>query len=599
MHDLRDYQTNLIERLRGLWHEGVRRVLLYLPTGAGKTEVAKHLAWQVAEDGGTTLFVVDRRVLVHQTEEKMRGTLSVGVLAGDRTLCRGDEHIVVATVQTLRSRWDWPFVRRLLSRVRLVVIDETHVWHKHHDDILERLSAVPVVGLTATPLRTGLGLRYQELLRGPSTRELTAQGFLVPARYFAPHAERTAEFLNGLEIAATGDYVTGQLSARMRERVLLGDAVSNWQVKAGNRPTLCFAVDIAHSKELTAEFLASGISAAHLDLHTDAEEREHLFAEFAAGRLKVLSSVYILTLGFDMPLASCLVIARPTLSHSLHIQMLGRVLRPADGKVDALIFDHALNVLRHGRAEDFEPPELSQIDKHSDYKKRDVMSSDVACPKCDAILRPGTNVCTECGRELAKRSSVHHVDAELVENQEEPFKGVTLDTVMAFFAECLWITQYKYKKDGTRYHRGWAKYKTEERFADDLPQLGLYDIPWAWCDDTTPVEPRMETLRWLKSRQIAWAKGQQKRAAQQAKSASVSPSALAVGQSAGSGRCPHCGSERLRVGPGKAMHAGRLDCLDCHRFVKWLPRAAIRQPEVQGAMLSATASVTHTMRVPG
>ncbi len=583
MNNLRDYQTHLIERLNGLWHEGVRRVLLYLPTGAGKTEVAKYLAWQVAQDNGATLFIVDRRVLLHQTEEKMRGTLSVGVLAGDRSLCRGDEHIIVATVQTLRSRWDWPFVQRLLSRVRLVVIDETHVWHKHHDDILERLSAVPVVGLTATPLRTGLGLRYQELLRGPSTRELTAQGFLVSARYFAPNAERTAEFLNGLEIAATGDYVTGQLSARMRERVLLGDVVSNWQAKAGNRPTLCFAVDIAHSKALTAEFLATGIPAAHLDLHTDAEERAHLFAEFAAGRLKVLCSVYILTLGFDMPLASCLVLARPTLSQSLHIQMLGRVLRPADGKIDALVFDHALNVLRHGHAEDFVPPELSEIDKHSDYKKRDTQSGDVACPKCSAILRPGTNVCTECGHELAKRNDVHHVDAELVEDRDEP-AGVTLGTVLNFYAECLWIAQHKTKKDGTPYKSGWAKFKTQERFADDLPQLGLQDIPWNWCDEVTPVEPALETLRWLKSRHIAWIKGQQKRAAQ---------------RPGGSGRCPHCGSERLRVGPGRAMHAGRLDCAECHKFVKWLPRTTIRQPEVPGAMLSATASTRYTMRVPG
>lgn len=501
MHKLREYQQDLIAGLHRLWPEGIKRVLLYLPTGAGKTEVAKHLAWQSAEAGGCTLFVVERRVLAVQTEAKMRGALSVGVLAGDRTLCRGNEHVIVATVQTLRSRWDWPMVQQLLSRVRLVIVDETHIWHKHHDELLARLVNVPIVGLTATPLREGLGKRYEKMLLGPNTRALTEQGYLVPARYFSPHSERVADFLRNVGVATTGDFVTGQLSAKMRERVLLGDVVSNWQTKGENRPTLCFAVDIAHSKALTTEFLAAGVPAAHIDLHTDAEERAHLFAEFTAGRLKVLCSVYVLTLGFDMPLASCIVIARPTLSQSLHIQMLGRVLRPAEGKRDALVFDHALNVLRHGRAEDFEPPELSGIDKTSDLKKRDTETGDVVCPRCDAILRRGTNVCHECGHEMGRRSNVHHLDAELVEDRTAR-ASITFDDLCGFYRECLWIAQQRGHKPG------WAWYQLRERYGADVVKVA----PTRTWQRLGPAEPTLPTLRWLKSRQIAYAKAKAKAA---------------------------------------------------------------------------------------
>lgn len=501
---LRPYQQALIDDLHRMWADGIKRVLLYLPTGAGKTEVAKHLARQTAETGGCTLFVVERRVLAVQTEAKMRGALTVGVLAGDSTLCHGNEHVIVATVQTLRSRWDWPMVQHLLSRVRLAIVDETHIWHKHHDELLSKLANVPIVGLTATPLRAGLGKRYEHLLLGPNTRTLTDQGYLVQARYFSPNAERVSEFLAQVGVATTGDFATGQLSAKMRERVLLGDVVGNWQAKAENRPTLCFGVDIAHSKALTTEFLAAGIPAAHIDLHTDTDERSHLFADFATGRLKVLSSVYVLTLGFDMPIASCLVIARPTLSQSLHLQMLGRVLRPAEGKTDALVFDHALNVLRHGRAEDFEPPLLSAIDKSSDLKKRDTGTRDVVCPRCDAILRPGTNVCHECGHELSRRSNVHHLDAELVEDRTAR-TSIPLDDLSGFYRECLWVAEQRGHKPG------WAWHQLRERYGEDVAKAA----PTREWQRLGPAEPTLPTLRWLKSRQIAYAKARAKAGATQ------------------------------------------------------------------------------------
>jgi superfamily II DNA or RNA helicase len=131
--------------------------------------------------------------------------------------------------------------------------------------------------------------------------------------------------------------------------------VDTWLKRGENRQTICFGINIVHSEAIADEFRANGVNAVHIDGYTPRDERKEIIADFKAGKIKLLSSVGVLTKGFDAPDATCLVIARPTKSLMLHIQMLGRVLRKSSCDTNALILDHSGNLARLGFPDDVLP----------------------------------------------------------------------------------------------------------------------------------------------------------------------------------------------------------------------------------------------------
>jgi superfamily II DNA or RNA helicase len=133
---------------------------------------------------------------------------------------------------------------------------------------------------------------------------------------------------------------------------LVGDIISHHQRLAKGRKTVLFASGVEHSVHLAREFQAAGVRAEHLDGSTPIEERESILRRLSGGDLDIVSNCMVLTEGWDQPDVSCLVLARPTKSLGLYLQMAGRCLRPSKGKADALVLDHSGATLRHGRVED-------------------------------------------------------------------------------------------------------------------------------------------------------------------------------------------------------------------------------------------------------
>lgn len=539
---LRDYQTNIISDIkRRHIKNGSQRVLVWLPTGGGKTEIAVKLALDEQYRDGHTLFVVERKSLCDQAANRFRkyGMLT-GIVQADNTFIRGYEPVTVASVQSLRARHEYRDVGNILSRTTQVIVDEAHILYGHHDKIMEALPDARFVGLTATPLRDGLGLRYDEMVRGPSYEWMIKNGYLVQPRYFLPHSALLQAGLKDVAVSSTGDYVDSELSRLMRNKTIIGDTVKTWKNKAEGRLTICFAVDIAHSKELCDEFNAAGITAEHIDCFTPDDERAGIFRRFQAGATKVLCSVSVLAIGFDEPRASCAILARPTLSLALHVQQLGRVLRPADGKQDSLVFDHALNVTRHGKIESFDPPELSEIDKRSDRKRKsDEVLDYRPCPQCAALLEPKQRECHECGHIIKRPNVVDFIAGELTESAGEI--QTPNDDMQDFYLQLRWVAQQR------GYADGWSFYKFKERYQDFKPPYGWRNLP------TKPATD--ETMRWLKSRQIAWAKSKSKRP-------------LPSG-------CKACGSTRREQGPGTGPHAAKWLCADCGAFLGWIAKSDV------------------------
>jgi DNA repair protein RadD len=238
-----------------------------------------------------------------------------------------------------------------LPDAALVVVDEAH--HAPAQTYRQLLRAYPealILGMTATPCRgdgRGLGDIFEMMVETPPVAELIELGFLVGTRVYAP----SRPDLTGVRVER-GDYVERQLADRMDRPQLVGDVVTHWLRLAERRRTVVFASGVAHSVHLRDEFRAAGIWAEHIDGSTPVEQRDEILKKVDAGTVEVVCNAMVLTEGWDCPAVSCLVLARPTRHMGLYRQMVGRVLRPAPGKTDALTLDHAGAVFEHGFVED-------------------------------------------------------------------------------------------------------------------------------------------------------------------------------------------------------------------------------------------------------
>ncbi len=168
-----------------------------------------------------------------------------------------------------------------------------------------------------------------------------------------------------------GDYVENQLADRMDRPKLVGDIVTHWHKFGERRRTVAFAVSVQHSIHIRDEFVKSGVRCEHIDGTTPKPERDASLARLASGEIEVVTNCMVLTEGWDMPEVGCCILARPTSKMGLYRQMIGRVLRPAEGKRDAIVLDHSGAVFRHGFVEDrvewtLDPDHLAKNQAHAE-----------------------------------------------------------------------------------------------------------------------------------------------------------------------------------------------------------------------------------------
>ncbi|MBI5018420.1 MAG: DEAD/DEAH box helicase, partial [Deltaproteobacteria bacterium] len=395
MTELRPYQSSSVDALRRSVAAGHRRPLLQAPTGSGKTVVAASIMASAVERGNRVLFLAPRRELVDQCAAKLRAAgVDHGILMAGRN---GDPtgRVQVASAPTLYARCIRTH-RAPLPPAGLIVVDEAHLAITPSvRRILEAYPRASVVGLTATPARgdgRGLGEVFDDLVLGPSVAELVEQGFLVPQRYFAPSKPDLA----GVRIER-GDYVQDDLEDRMDRPTLVGDVVSNWLRLAQYRQTVVFATSIKHSIHLRDRFREVGITAEHLDANTPNEEREAVLQRVASGETQVVCNCFLLSYGWDCPPISCAVLARPTKSVVLYLQMVGRILRPHEGKDDALIIDHAAAVDEIGFVDEPMPWSLDGRERVQERRQTErKRSKPLTCEQCFAIYA-GQLACPHCG----------------------------------------------------------------------------------------------------------------------------------------------------------------------------------------------------------
>jgi superfamily II DNA or RNA helicase len=286
-------------------------------------------------------------------------------------------------------------------------------------DVLSYYAGATIVGATATPWRTdkqGLADVFDGHVVAATVAELMDSGALVYCDYFAWDAPDLHEVRT-----ARGDYNQGDLEIAANTEVLVGNACEEYAKRAKGRRALTFAVSIAHSENLVSRFRAIGIRAQHVDCNTPRAERAKAIVAFERREIEVLSSVDLFSVGFDCPPADTALLCRPTKSLPLHLQQVGRVLRPYEDKIRALVLDHSGNLLRHGFAEDDRdmtpgPTPQSVIARRTCPCCFTLFSSlkQGRCPSCGELIAPAP----EPREESKGRKQKEEVDGKMIDAAE-------------------------------------------------------------------------------------------------------------------------------------------------------------------------------------
>ena len=445
---LRPYQDQALNEIRAHYALGRKKVLLKLPTGAGKTLIFCKVLKSVHAKGLKAIMVVRGKALVDQASQRLeREGVPHGVQQAGHWRAMPDEAIQICSIDTL-------YRRKIIPDAHLIVIDECHLasspsfrW------LLENYDENFILAVTATPYCKG-GLRHiaDEMVAPISMTELIAQSYLVPAKYYIP----SKIDLSGLAIdKKTGDYALGPLESRMDSAILFGDIIASYRRLGENRPTLCFAVSVAHSIHLMENFNAAGIPSAHIEANTSIEARQKIIEDLEANRIKIICSVGTLTTGVDIPCVSCIIMARPTKSYTLFIQSLGRGTRIFPGKENFIVLDHAANIEEHGLIENERDIDLDG----KETKERKIKI--VMCKQCFRAF-VGT-VCPSCstnnkGASNEERNTSTDESVELVEVKS------TIDLEKARIVNFLDKTIEKARRKG--YKPGWIYHQLKERFGD-------------------------------------------------------------------------------------------------------------------------------------
>ena len=343
---LRPYQRDAIDAVLSARKQGMRRMVIALPTGSGKTVIFSRLASMASRP---VLVLAHRSELLTQARDKLQRTLiergypdaRVEIEQADVRASPAAQ-VVVASLRTLHTER----LARLMDAIDfgLIIYDECH--HAPADDNLRILRQLGVfnadwdgtlLGFTATTMRAdgkGLDTVFEEIVYSRSLPEMISDSYLVPVRGFrvSTHADLT-------HIGGSGDLSPDELEEAVNIEDRNALVARSIQELARDRRTIVFCVTVAHARNLCRALNALGVRAGLIHGEMKRPDRAKVLQMFADGRLQAITNVGVLTEGFDDPGVSCIAMARPTKSVGLYAQMVGRGMRLAPGKNDCLVID--------------------------------------------------------------------------------------------------------------------------------------------------------------------------------------------------------------------------------------------------------------------
>lgn len=363
---LREYQHRAIDDVRGAYRQGARSVCLQMATGSGKTHTAAQIIRSSVALENRVVFAAHLDTLIDDTSERLtKAGIVHGIVHGDRP-SNPDAPVQVCSLATLHRRHAAP-------PTDLVILDECHrAMSTSVRGVLEAYPEAHLLGLTATPQRGDgqpLGDIFDVLVCGPTVKELTQQGHLVPCEVISPELPTDTG-----TIADEPDDAYRRLTP--------------------GRKAIVFCRDVDHAVHVGDRF---GRGSEIVTGETSRKHRQGLRSRLESGETTVLVGCNVFLEGFDCPPLEVAILARGFGVCATFLQACGRVLRPYPGKSRAVIIDLAGTWIDHGLPQD---DRIWSLDGPPKRVGDDLKLVLVRCRQCFAVMHAGPVDCPRCGASL-------------------------------------------------------------------------------------------------------------------------------------------------------------------------------------------------------
>lgn len=322
--------------------------LLYqLPTGGGKTVIFSEIVRRYLANNDKKVVVLTHRIeLCKQTSKMLKGFGVSNKIINSKVKELPDQNdfsCFVAMVETLKNRINDEKLH--LDNIGLVIIDEAH--YNSFRKLLNSFKNAFILGVTATPLSSNIKLpmhqSYDELIVGDTISSLIDQGFLARATTYSYDVGLTS-----LKVGINGDYTVKSSDDLYTNTIMQEKLLHAYTERSLGKKTLIFNNGIHTSLYVYETFREAGYDIRHLDNTSSSEERKDILAWFKKTPDAILTSVGILTTGFDEPTVETIILNRATKSLTLYYQMIGRGSRKLPGKDEFTVIDLGNNAARFG-----------------------------------------------------------------------------------------------------------------------------------------------------------------------------------------------------------------------------------------------------------
>jgi len=395
MIKLRDYQQEAIDPIFKFFRSKKKgNPLVQAPTGSGKTVIISGFCKTVIEKwpGQKILIISHVKEILYQNYHTLKTHLKKDI--GLYSAGLNSKTIKQITVAGIQSIYNKP---EIFNQFNVIIVDEAHtiphirngMYHKFFSQVKKR-----VIGFTATPYRLGTGYLtrgedafFSKIVYDIPIKKLQKLGYLCEVT-----AKGTNNKFDTKDIKKqAGDYITKELSIAFDRPLVTRDIVRELlRYKSSRKKWLLFAIDIDHAENITSELKINGVSA--VCVHSKMKgDRDKIIDGFRHNEFQALVSVAMLTTGFDVPEVDLIGLLRPTESPNLHVQIIGRGLRPSSNKKNCLVLDFAGNLKRLG------PIDNPVIKIKGSGTGEAIMKE---CERCYELVYAAVRICPCCDQKF-------------------------------------------------------------------------------------------------------------------------------------------------------------------------------------------------------
>ena len=423
--ELRPYQKNALSMIRNYYKHGGRSGCVVLPTGAGKSVIFADICLGALSKNNRVVVLQDTFELIEQGIEKIpeEQRCYTGVYSASLNRKESQSSIVFAQIQSCYKK------AHLFSDASIVIVDEAHKiapedttrYQTFIQGIREDNPEVFILGLTATPFRTGQGLIYgdggffDDLIYEESLLSLVKQGWLSPVR--TAEIETSVDFSNSR--LSGGEFIDSELEEIFMDKDVLDGILRESIPKIEkSKGALFFCSNVSHAKRFTAILNSLGFVSECVTGETPKEERVDIVARYKAQEIKCLVNVNVLTTGFDAPHTDLIGMLRATMSPGLYVQCVGRGTRLSPEKECCWLLDFGGNIQRHGPVDQVTPSNKPTKKGSVPLKK---------CKTCESMCLAASRVCPYCGAvfpEPEKKTNLDGSASELAAMSDQKVQKV-------------------------------------------------------------------------------------------------------------------------------------------------------------------------------